>query len=146
MLKSASPVSRFPFPMKLHLTQTAGHNLIHAFEPGAIVINGVRHAESLLLSATTLSPWPVSRLADADTRALEAILALRPELVLLVEGDSLCLPAPAIQARLTAPFHAAGIGVEILSVPAACRVWNYLVAEGRQVVAGFVLAKTINPA
>jgi uncharacterized protein len=125
--------------MKLHLTHTAGQNLITAYDTGAIVVNGQRQTRSLILGAETLFPWAVSSLSAMPAEALRALLDLSPELVLLAEGDALQLPSSAIQAQLTAPFHAAGIGVEILSVPAACRVWNYLVAEGRKVAAGFVL-------
>lgn len=41
---------------------------------------------------------------------------------------------PALRAAL----EEAGLGVEIMATPTACRLWNVLIAEGRRVAAGLM--------
>jgi uncharacterized protein len=91
---------------------------------------------SLLLTARHVDTgWPPQGFADLDTPHLAAILQLDPELVLLGTGARLQFPSPAI----LQPLHQAGIGVEVMDTGAACRTFNILVAEGRQVVAGLMM-------
>jgi uncharacterized protein len=37
------------------------------------------------------------------------------------------------------PLAQAGIGVEVMDTPAACRTYNFLMAEGRKVAAALML-------
>jgi uncharacterized protein len=67
---------------------------------------------------------------------MAAIVELAPEIVLLGTGASLRFPEPA----LLAPLYKAGIGVEVMDTPAACRTYNILLAEGRKVLAAVIVA------
>ncbi len=60
---------------------------------------------------------------------------LKPEVVLLGTGTRLRFPHP----RLTRALTDAGIGVEVMDTPAACRTFNILAAEGRKVLAAVIL-------
>jgi len=64
-----------------------------------------------------------------------ALLAQRPEIVLLGTGEQQRFPRPEILRPLTE----AGIGVEVMTVQAACRTYNILVAEERRVAAALLL-------
>jgi uncharacterized protein len=55
--------------------------------------------------------------------------------VLVGTGDALLFPDPASLADL----HAARIGVEVMDTRAACRTYNILLGEGRNVVAALIL-------
>jgi len=59
----------------------------------------------------------------------EGLLALRPEVVLLGTGERQRLPSPA----LFADFAARGIGLEVMDSNAACRTYNVLLGESRDV-------------
>ena len=71
-------------------------------------------------------------LTEADFAALAE---LKPEVVLLGTGASLRFPHP----RLTRALTDAGIGVEVMDTPAACRTFNILAAEGRRVAAAVLV-------
>jgi uncharacterized protein len=63
------------------------------------------------------------------------VLALQPELVLIGTGETLRFPAVEHYACLIQQ----NIGVEIMDSTAACRTYNILLGEGRNVVAGIIL-------
>ena len=63
------------------------------------------------------------------------MVELAPEIVLLGTGAQFRFPEPA----LLAPLYKAGIGVEVMDTPAACRTYNILLGEGRNVVAALLV-------
>lgn len=71
-------------------------------------------------------PPAVESLAIADFAGL---LGLEPEVVLLGTGDRQRLPPPALYAE----FAARGIGLEVMDNRAACRTYNVLLGEFREV-------------
>ncbi len=82
-----------------------------------------------------LRDWPPQRFEDLSEEHLRLIAALEPEVVLLATGAKIRFPNHA-WLRL---FHQQGVGVEIMDNGAASRTYNILMAEGRNVVAGFIL-------
>lgn len=82
-----------------------------------------------------LRDWPPQAYADLAAEHFDRLLELDPEVVLLGTGTTFRYPSPA----LLAPLTGRGIGVEVMDTGAACRTFNVLVAEGRQVVAAILL-------
>ena len=78
--------------------------------------------------------WPPQRFEELNEEHLRLIATLEPEVVLLATGAKIRFPNHA-WLRL---FHQQGVGVEIMDNGAACRTYNILMAEGRNVVAGFI--------
>ncbi len=62
---------------------------------------------------------------------IEALVALKPEVILLGTGAVQYFPPPDILAAL----YAQRIGLEVMTTDAACRTFNVLVSEGRAVLA-----------
>ncbi|MFT4196864.1 MAG: MTH938/NDUFAF3 family protein [Pseudoxanthomonas sp.] len=82
-----------------------------------------------------LQDWPLAEAGALDAALLLPLLERAPELVLLGTGEHQVFPpAAAMAACLTR-----GIGIEVMTNAAAARTFNVLAAEGRKVVAGFVL-------
>ena len=79
--------------------------------------------------------WPVAELALLDTAAMQTLLALGPEVVIIGTGLRQGFPA----AEVMAACLQRGIGVECMANAAAARTFNVLAGEGRRVVAGFIL-------
>ena len=78
--------------------------------------------------------WPPQRFEELGEEHLHLITTLDPEVVLLGTGQRIRFPS---HAWLTA-FHQRGVGVEIMDNGAACRTYNILMGEGRNVVAGII--------
>jgi uncharacterized protein len=108
-----------------------GRNTFTGYGPGYVEVNGKRYSSSLVVSAERLIvDWPA-----ASVDALAAILELAPEVAIIGSGSTFRLPEPA---RL-APLHQARIGVEVMDTAAACRTYNILQGEGRNVVAALIV-------
>lgn len=121
--------------MKLHLSNTAGLNMFTAYGEGYVSVNHQRHEGNLIVLPTEIrNDWTSAKpdtLAEADMKQL---MELGTEIVLLGTGDRLRFPPGA----LLRPFAAAGIGLEVMDLPAACRTFNILAAEGRKVAAALI--------
>jgi len=118
--------------MKLELEGTAGGNRINGYDRQGIRINGRLYSGTLLLMPEVLLPdFPVASLESLDVAAIEAVIGLAPELLLLGTGARQRFPP----AHLLAPLRVRGIGVEVMSTAAACRLYTVLAAEGRRAAA-----------
>jgi len=119
--------------MKMQLENTAGAHRITSYGPGYVSVDGERVTCSFILTPEKLiRDWQPRIVAELDEAALEAVTSLRPNVILLGTGLEQCFPPPS----LLAPVLGQGIGIEVMTTAAACRTYNILVAEGRQVAAG----------
>jgi uncharacterized protein len=122
--------------LKIEREQAAGRNLFTGYGEGFVLVNGVRHSSSLVVAGDALvTDWPVGSIAGLVADHFAAILALAPEIVLLGTGAKFAFPDRA----LLAPVYKAGLGVEVMDTPAACRTYNILLGEGRNVVAALII-------
>jgi uncharacterized protein len=122
--------------VKIEREQAEGRNLFTGYGEGYVAVNGARHSASLVVSGDRLiTDWPARALEDLMPDHLAAIVELKPEIVLLGTGAAFRFPEPA----LLAPLYKAGIGVEVMDTPAACRTYNILLGEGRNVVAALIV-------
>ncbi len=121
--------------MKFHLENAPGRHLFTGYGAGYVAINQTRHETSVVVAADRLLfDWP-ARWEDLAAAHFELLLSLQPEIVILGSGARQRFPHPALSQSL-----AARIGVEAMDTPAACRTYNILIAEGRNVVAAVIPA------
>lgn len=100
------------------------------------LVNDQRLEASFLLAPNELvTGWRPRSIDDLAPTDLEPLLALEPAVVLLGSGANLRFPA----AEVMAACLTRGIGIEVMDNAAAARTFNVLAAEGRRVVAGFLL-------
>ncbi len=121
--------------MKFHL-QTPSANVITGSGPGWVRVGTQDYRENVVVSAHGVAPGfapaGFDGLVEAD---FEGLLAERPDIVLLGTGAQQRFPHP----RETAPLARAQVGLEVMDTRAACRTYNILVAEGRNVVAALIV-------
>jgi uncharacterized protein len=121
--------------MKFHLSTSEG-NVFTGHGADYVRLGVIEYRENLLVTperiVTAWAPGGFETLTEGD---FAAIAALEPEVALLGTGATLRFPNP----RLTRPLIDAGIGLEVMDTPAACRTFNILAAEGRQVVAAMLV-------
>lgn len=122
--------------MKFEREQADGKNTFTGYGEGYVEVNRQRHTQSLVVSGERLiTDWPVASLEGLGADHMAALVELKPEIVLLGTGTRFQFPEPA----LLAPLYKAGIGVEAMDTPAACRTYNILQGEGRNVIAALIV-------
>ena len=135
-----NPILTRPHTVKLHLSKDDDANVIKSCAPGAIRINTETYTTSCIVQADSIEEnWGPASFQDLNEEHIEAIARRKPELVLLGTGDRIHFPKPAVMRALTD----AGIGYEVMDTAAACRTFNFIVAEGRDVAAALI---TLPPA
>jgi len=124
------------YDMKLHLTQADGQNLITGYSTQWISVNHQRIAHSLIVMPNTLiTDWKIKKFDVLNETDFEKMANLKPEVVLLGTGQQ----HRFIHPRLIKALTEANIAVECMTTDAACRTYNILMAEGRQVAAALIL-------
>ena len=122
--------------MKLHVTQTPGENVFTAYGDGYVAVNHQRFEHPVVVSpAHAVEPWQPASFDALTPADFEAILQFKPEIVILGTGERLRFPKP----DLTRALAAGAVGLEVMDTKAACRTYNILAAEGRQVVAAVLI-------
>lgn len=97
---------------------------VESYGPGFFRIGG-----RVLHGPTIITPWDAGPWGGLeDTAALEG-LADKVDVIFLGMGRDIA-PAPR---TLRARLEGLGLGVEVMSSPAACRTYNVLLSEGRRV-------------
>jgi len=110
--------------------------VITAYSEDNISINGKAFDNSLIITRSKLEEdWGLSHIDSLQAEHVDRILALNPELILIGTGKKLTFPAVAIYSEIIKK----GIGVDFMDTQAACRTYNILMSEGRDVVAGLIL-------
>ena len=125
--------------MKFNLDQPSTINVVRAYGPGLIRIGERSFSRSVIVTATTLlEDWRPRRISDLQESDLGELLRLRPEVLLIGSGLRQEFPQRATLAAL----YAARVGFEVMDTGAACRTYNVLAAEGRNVAAALIVEPT----
>lgn len=125
--------------MQFSLEQSYNGLHVHSYEPGACSINHQLHQNSILLQPESISPWTISQVDDLNASHLEPIIECHPETFILGSGNQLIFPSHEIAAAI----QAAGIGFEVMDNFAACRTYNLLLSEDRQVMLGLIMSNKV---
>lgn len=122
--------------MKFHLEQRTGLNTFTGYGNGYVTVNNTRHEHNLaVLPETILDHWTAGGFDSLSAADFAALAGLGLEIVLLGTGARIRFPRP----ELLHPLIEAGIGVEVMDTPAACRTYNILMGEGRKVAAALIV-------
>ena len=122
--------------MKFERDEAPGRNSFTGYGEGYVEVNRRRYVASLVVSAERIvTDWPAASVESLAPDHMAAIAELKPEIVLFGTGATFTFPDQA----LLAPLYRAGVGVEVMDTPAACRTYNILLAEGRNVVAALIV-------
>ena len=121
--------------VKLHLANTAGLNLFTAYGEGYVAVNNERYDKNLIvLPESIIIGWSGANIATLSAADMDKLLELDTGIILLGTGSRLRFPP----GHLMRPFAPAGIGLEVMDLPAACRTYNILASEGRKVAAALL--------
>jgi uncharacterized protein len=113
----------------------AGRQYIEGYGAGRFRISGVVHDGAVLVFRTRTIAWPIASLAELTAESLAPVLEAGDVSVLLLGCGARMAPVPgAVRERL----RAAGVVIEPMDTGGACRTYNVLLAEDRQVAAALL--------
>ena len=122
--------------MKLQSDPHSGANTITGYGDGYVEINQTPYAHAVLLSSDgAISAWPAQSFDSLEASHFTQMVELKPELILIGTGSKQRFPKPEVLKSLIL----ANIGFEIMDSQAACRTYNILVGEGRQVLLALIV-------
>ncbi|MEX0308213.1 MAG: Mth938-like domain-containing protein [Ruegeria sp.] len=102
---------------------------VDGYGPGFFRIGGQVHEGSVLSGPTGTAAW--GGFPDVD-----ALLALSEHIDVLLIGTGKDLKH--IPSELRIKLEEAGLGVELMNSPTACRTYNVLLSEGRRVALALI--------
>lgn len=122
--------------MELKLDANPTQYQIRAYTPGTIQINEMMYSHSIIVSPEKLiTPWKPQHISELTREDLAIISELSPAILLIGTGNTLTFPDLDIYGDLMNE----GIGIEIMDSRAACRTYNALTAENRNVAAAIII-------
>ncbi len=120
--------------MKMTLDGIDEHNLVTRLDSGVVGIGDREYRSSVVVCASAvIEDWPVRQVSELAA-GLEAVLALRPDILVLGTGEVQDFPPPELLARVAGRR----VGLEVMDNRAACRTYNVLRAESRNVVLALI--------
>jgi uncharacterized protein len=114
-------------------------NSITSYSKEGVVIDGKKYENNLVISANNpQKDWVINSLNDLveNESELEKISLDNPEVVIIGHNE----PSTALTLPILAFFSRKGIGIEFMDIGAACRTYNILLSEGRNVYLGLILS------
>lgn len=110
--------------------------VITAYDDHSVSVNGKAFNQSLIVTTTKLHEnWEINGIEMLQPIHIDQVLSFKPELIIIGTGSQLIFPAVEVYSVIIQ--H--GIGIDFMDTGAACRTYNILMSEGRDVVAGLIL-------
>lgn len=105
---------------------------ITGYTADSVSVGAVEYRHSLCVShRLPAASWPVVAFAEITAATVVAGTRLNAEIVIIGTGKLFRFPKPEV----LRPLIDARIGYEVMDTAAACRTYNVLLGEGRQVAA-----------
>jgi uncharacterized protein len=121
--------------MKIH-PDHIGVQSIHGYGPGWVQVGAEKIFHSVIITpAGDRIDWGCQHFEQLSAVHFERLTHFAAELVIFGSGPRLRFVAPALSLALIERQ----IGLETMDTQAACRTYNILAAEGRQVVAALLM-------
>ena len=125
--------------MKLYLDSHTNTHLVTGYGDDHVMIDKERYEGNLLLTASRIvtgwAPAAGGDLAGLTEADLAAAAGLGAQILIVGTGRRQRFPPP----QLLRPLIEARIGFEFMDFAAACRTYNILAQEGRQVAVALLL-------
>ncbi|WP_298932048.1 Mth938-like domain-containing protein [uncultured Ramlibacter sp.] len=109
---------------------------ISGYGPGWVGVNGEKITSSVIIgSQGQRLDWPAARFEDLGPQHFEQLAQLGCEVVIFGSGSRIRFP----KAAWLRPLMEQRVGIETMDTAAACRTYNILAQEGRNVATALLL-------
>ena len=116
--------------------ETTEKRSIQGYSDQEIKVDGISYERSLILSRQEIiNDWPLTSILQLDEESLTPLLRYQPKIIIIGHHEPGQFAPLAIIQKLVNQQ----IGCECMSIGAACRTYNVLLSELRDVVLGIIL-------
>ena len=113
---------------------------IEAYSENEIRINSVVYHQNIIVSSQrVITDWSIKAINELTEDTLAPFVEQDPEIILIGHAP-LNLFAPLATRQALAKKH---IALECMSLGAACRTFNVLLSEGRNVILGIIFQEKV---
>lgn len=122
----------------MHINLEVGEqHAVQSYSDKKIQINSIIYENSLIVSKEEIiSDLTIKNIKDIDEEYFNLLIKFNPEIVIIGHENKGTFPPVHIISQLSQ--HR--IGIECMSIGAACRTYNVLLSEHRAVIAGFIIS------
>lgn len=121
--------------MKFTLDTPAGDYFFSDYGNGALTINETPYYNSLLIFPDKVLEWDVTDIHELELAHFQPLIDANPDIIILGTGASQRFPSLALRKALLQQK----IQLDIMDTAAACRTYNLLLSEDRNVAAGVIV-------
>jgi uncharacterized protein len=115
--------------------EAAEQHAIQAYGDNKIQINSIIYERSLIVSREEIiTEVAIKNIQEMSEEYLNLLLQCKPELIIIGHENTGKFPPFSFISQLSQQR----IGIECMSIGAACRTYNVLLGENRNVVAGII--------
>jgi len=125
--------------MKFSQDIYADANRIHAYDEESVTIQARDNSELVVVSKSfivdsqqIIQDWPINSIVEFTNDDVNYFSSLGIEVLLLSQSNTFSL-ANQLKPDILITFSQSAIGVEQMALGSACRTYNLLISEGRQV-------------
>ena len=114
----------------------AGRQLIEAYGGGGFQVSGQRYDGSIIVFPDQTLHWQVSQIETLDETLLAPVIEQSERIEVLLVGWG--VTAAFLRPELRESLRQHGVVAETMDSGAACRTYNVLMSEDRQVAAALI--------
>jgi uncharacterized protein len=120
--------------MDINLEKINQHS-IQAYDHSHVMIGNIQYDQNIIINKDQLIyPWLLDNISSLTIAELQPLIDLSPEVILIGQNTTpLLLPSHTLN-----ELAKRRIGIECISIGAACRTFNILLSESRNVVLGLI--------
>ncbi len=121
----------------MHISlENSENNSIQAYSDEEIKVNSNLYRQSLIISShEIISDWQIKTIKELNEDNLSPLLRYEPKIIIIGHKQQGQFAPMSIMAELANRR----VGLETMSIGAACRTFNVLLGEHREVVLGIIL-------
>ncbi len=121
--------------MKFSLDDPQGKYVFSNYGNGALTVNEQPHHSSLLIFPDSLQEWNIKNVNELKVDDFEPFIERRADIIILGTGAEQDFPSVELRRALMQKQ----IQLDIMDTAAACRTYNLLVSEDRNVGAAVIV-------
>ncbi|KGP64411.1 hypothetical protein EP47_11615 [Legionella norrlandica] len=116
--------------------ENAEEHAVQAYSDKKIQINSIVYEASLIVSRKEIiTDFAIKDILEINDHYIDLLLRSNPELIIIGHHQT----GRMLPITLISELSQKRIGIECMSIGAACRTYNVLLGENRAVVAGLIL-------